>query len=48
MRQPVAVIAAVIAVLLAVSCSPAERVDLGQGSGNFIAAIEGAGPRANG
>ena len=41
MRQPAAVIAAVVALLLAVSCAPAQRVDLGQGSGNLIAAIAG-------
>jgi peptide/nickel transport system substrate-binding protein len=40
MRRTAAVIAAVVA-LLAVSCSPAQRVDLGQGSGNLIAAIAG-------
>ncbi|MET0456090.1 MAG: ABC transporter substrate-binding protein [Mycobacterium sp.] len=41
MRQPAAVIAAVLAILFATSCSPGERVDLGQGSGNLIAAIAG-------
>ena len=41
MRQPAAVIAALVALLLVTSCSPAERVDLGQGSGNLIAAISG-------
>jgi peptide/nickel transport system substrate-binding protein len=41
MRQPAAVIAAMVALLVAVSCSPAQRVDLGQGSGNLIAAIAG-------
>ncbi len=40
MRRTAAVIAAVVA-LLAVSCSPAQRVDLGQGSGGLIAAIAG-------
>src|SRR3954452_20928363 len=40
MRRTAAVIAAVVA-LLAVSCSPGERVDLGQGAGNLIAAIAG-------
>ena len=40
MRQPAAVIAVVVALLVTVSCSPAQRVDLGQGSGNLIAAIE--------
>ncbi|WP_029115190.1 ABC transporter substrate-binding protein [Mycobacterium sp. URHB0044] len=40
MRRTAAVIAAVVA-LLAVSCSPAQRVDLGEGSGNLIAAIAG-------
>jgi peptide/nickel transport system substrate-binding protein len=41
MRQPAAVIAAVVALLISVSCAPAQRVDLGQGSGNLIAAIAG-------
>ena len=41
MRQPAAVIAAMVALLVTVSCSPAQRVDLGQGSGNLIAAIAG-------
>jgi peptide/nickel transport system substrate-binding protein len=41
MRAPAAVTAAVVAILLVVSCSPAQRVDLGQGSGNLIAAIAG-------
>jgi len=41
MRQQAAVIAAVVALLVTVSCSQAERVDLGQGSGNLIAAIAG-------
>jgi peptide/nickel transport system substrate-binding protein len=41
MRQRAAVIAAMVALLVAVSCSPARRVDLGQGSGNLIAAIAG-------
>ncbi len=41
MRQPAAVIAAAVAILVAVSCAPAQRVDLGQGSGNLIAAIAG-------
>jgi peptide/nickel transport system substrate-binding protein len=41
MRQPAAVVVAVVVALMAVSCSPAQRVDLGQGSGNLIAAIAG-------
>jgi peptide/nickel transport system substrate-binding protein len=41
MRQPAAVIAVVVALLVTVSCSPAQRVDLGLGSGNLIAAIAG-------
>jgi peptide/nickel transport system substrate-binding protein len=41
MRQTAAVVAAVVAIFVAVSCSPAQRVDLGQGSGNLIAAIAG-------
>ncbi|MBB5163750.1 ABC transporter substrate-binding protein [Mycobacterium sp. AZCC_0083] len=41
MRQPAAVIAAMVALFVAVSCSHAQRVDLGQGSGNLIAAIAG-------
>jgi peptide/nickel transport system substrate-binding protein len=41
MRQRAAVIAAMVALLVTVSCSPAQRVDLGQGSGNLIAAIAG-------
>jgi peptide/nickel transport system substrate-binding protein len=41
MRQQAAVIAAVVALFVAVSCSQAQRVDLGQGSGNLIAAIAG-------
>jgi peptide/nickel transport system substrate-binding protein len=41
MRQAAAAIAAVVALLLAVSCSPGQRVDLGEGSGNLIAAIAG-------
>jgi peptide/nickel transport system substrate-binding protein len=41
MRQPAAVIAAMVALFVAVSCSQAQRVDLGQGSGNLIAAIAG-------
>jgi peptide/nickel transport system substrate-binding protein len=41
MRQSAAVIAVMVALLVAVSCSPAQRVDLGQGSGNLIAAIAG-------
>jgi peptide/nickel transport system substrate-binding protein len=41
MRQPAAVIAVMVALLVTVSCSPAQRVDLGQGSGNLIAAIAG-------
>ena len=36
-----AVIVAVTALLLTVSCSPGERVDLGRGSGNLLAAIAG-------
>jgi peptide/nickel transport system substrate-binding protein len=39
-RQAAAVITAVLALLLA-ACSPGERVDLGQASGNLIAAIGG-------
>jgi peptide/nickel transport system substrate-binding protein len=41
MRQPAAVVAAVVALLVTVSCAPAQRVDLGQGTGNLIAAIAG-------
>ncbi|MDT5065148.1 MAG: peptide/nickel transport system substrate-binding protein [Mycobacterium sp.] len=41
MRHPAAVIAAMVALLVTVSCSQAQRVDLGQGSGNLIAAIAG-------
>jgi peptide/nickel transport system substrate-binding protein len=41
MRQQAAVIAAMVALFVAVSCSQAQRVDLGQGSGNLIAAIAG-------
>jgi peptide/nickel transport system substrate-binding protein len=41
MRQPAAVVAAVVTLLVTVSCAPAQRVDLGQGSGNLIAAIAG-------
>ncbi|MDT5000707.1 MAG: peptide/nickel transport system substrate-binding protein [Mycobacterium sp.] len=41
MRQPAAVIAAMVALFVTVSCSQAQRVDLGQGSGNLIAAIAG-------
>src|ERR1700733_729336 len=41
MRQPAAVVAAVVALLVTMSCAPAQRVDLGQGSGNLIAAIAG-------
>jgi peptide/nickel transport system substrate-binding protein len=41
MRQAAAVIAAMVVLLPMVSCSPAQRVDLGQGSGNLIAAIAG-------
>jgi peptide/nickel transport system substrate-binding protein len=41
MRRSAAVVAAVVALLVAASCSPAQRVDLGQGSGNLIAAIAG-------
>jgi peptide/nickel transport system substrate-binding protein len=41
MRQPAAVIAAMVTLLVVASCSPAQRVDLGQGSGNLIAAIAG-------
>lgn len=40
MRHAATVIAAVLALLLT-SCSPGERVELGQGSGNLIAAIAG-------
>src|SRR3954452_19493076 len=40
MRRTAAVIAAVVA-LLAVSCSPAQRVDLGESSANLVAAIAG-------
>jgi peptide/nickel transport system substrate-binding protein len=41
MRHPAAVIAAIVALFVTVSCSQAQRVDLGQGSGNLIAAIAG-------
>jgi peptide/nickel transport system substrate-binding protein len=41
MRHLAAVIAAMVALFVAVSCSQAQRVDLGQGSGNLIAAIAG-------
>lgn len=40
MRRTAVVVAAVVALLLA-SCSPAQRVDLGDGAGNLIAAIGG-------
>ena len=39
-RAAVAVAVAVV-ILLAASCAPAQRVDLGQGAGNLIAAIAG-------
>jgi peptide/nickel transport system substrate-binding protein len=41
MRHLAAVIALMVALFVAVSCSQAQRVDLGQGSGNLIAAIAG-------
>ncbi len=41
MRSPATVIVAVVALLAIVSCSSPARVDLGQGSGNLIAAIAG-------
>ena len=41
MRHLAAVIAAMVALFVTVSCSQAQRVDLGQGSGNLIAAIAG-------
>ena len=41
MRHPLAVVAVVVALFGAVSCAPAQRVDLGQSSGNLIAAIAG-------
>src|SRR5215207_10091367 len=41
MRQPAAVAAAMVALLVTLSCAPAQRVELGQGSGNLIAAIAG-------
>lgn len=41
MRPLRTVVSVVVAALLAVSCAPAQRVDLGQGSGNLIAAIAG-------
>jgi peptide/nickel transport system substrate-binding protein len=41
MRHPAAVAAAMVALLVAVSCAPTERVDLGEGSDNLIAAIAG-------
>ena len=40
MRRTAAVLAAVLALLIT-SCAPAQRVDLGEGSGNLIAAIGG-------
>jgi peptide/nickel transport system substrate-binding protein len=40
--RPLAAVAAAVAVLVSlVACAPAQRVDLGQGSGNLIAAISG-------
>src|ERR1700759_176386 len=41
MRQPAAAFAAVVALLILVSCAPAHRVDLGDSAGNLIAAIAG-------
>ena len=41
MRSPATVIVAVVALLAVVSCSSPARVDLGQSSGNLIAAIAG-------
>jgi len=41
MRPLRAVVSVVVAALVAVSCAPAQRVDLGQGAGNLIAAIAG-------
>src|SRR3954447_11262504 len=41
MRPLRTVVSVVVAALLAVSCAPAQRVDLGQSSGNLIAAIAG-------
>jgi peptide/nickel transport system substrate-binding protein len=41
MRQAAAVVAAMVALLVTASCSPAQRVDLGQASGSLIAAIAG-------
>ena len=41
MRPLRTVVSVVVAALVAVSCAPAQRVDLGQGSGNLIAAIAG-------
>jgi peptide/nickel transport system substrate-binding protein len=41
MRHLAAVIAAMVALFVTVACSQAQRVDLGQGSGNLIAAIAG-------
>jgi peptide/nickel transport system substrate-binding protein len=41
MRHLAAVIATMVALLVTVSCAQAQRVDLGQGSGNLIAAIAG-------
>jgi peptide/nickel transport system substrate-binding protein len=41
MRLIAAVTAAVVAMLAAVSCAPAQRVDLGQSAGNLIAGISG-------
>ena len=41
MRRPATFVAVVAALLSLVACAPAERVDLGQSSGNLIAAIGG-------
>jgi peptide/nickel transport system substrate-binding protein len=41
MRHLAAVIATMVALFVTVSCAQAQRVDLGQGSGNLIAAIAG-------
>jgi peptide/nickel transport system substrate-binding protein len=41
MRPSAVLTAAVVALLLVVSCAPAQRVDLGEGAGNLIAAIAG-------
>jgi peptide/nickel transport system substrate-binding protein len=41
MRHLAAVIATMVALFVTVACSQAQRVDLGQGSGNLIAAIAG-------